>query len=77
MLEKSLFRRKLEKSSGTEVHSAFESQDDRPVLSELLHRFRCEACHAEFDSEEELDKHNVRLQEPQPTLPAWTRDPML
>jgi len=57
------------------MHFAFESTEDSPAMSELL--VRCEACHAEFDSAEELDEHNARLQEPQPTLPVWTRDPML
>jgi hypothetical protein len=52
------------------MHLAFESTEDSPVMSELFHRLRCEACHAEFDSVEELDEHNVRLLEPQPTLPG-------
>jgi hypothetical protein len=59
------------------MHFAFESTEDSPSMSELLNRVRCEACHSEFDSAEELDEHNARLQEPQPTLPVWTRDPML
>jgi hypothetical protein len=39
-------------------------------MSEFLHRFLCEACLAEFDSIEELDKHNARLLQPEPTLPS-------
>jgi hypothetical protein len=47
------------------------------VMSQLLNRFLCDACKAEFDTLEELDRHNVRLREPQPTLPAWEQRPRL
>jgi len=42
-------------------------------MSEFLGRFLCQECLAEFDSMEELDKHNERSLEPQPTLPSWDR----
>jgi len=70
MSRKKSFDEKLEESSGMMMHFAFEPGDDPSMMSELLHRFLCEACHAEFDSAGELDEHQVRLLEPQPTLPG-------
>ncbi len=43
-------------------------------MSGQIERFRCELCDVAFHSTEELNEHNSRLQEPQPTLPNFEND---
>jgi hypothetical protein len=44
------------------------------MMSGQIQRFKCELCENGFDSAEELDEHNTRMQEPQPTLPTFDSD---
>ena len=43
-------------------------------MSDQIQRFRCELCDAYFESVKELDEHNQKLQQPQPTLPDFESD---